>query len=83
MGQIIQLEQWRRKQAQPAPAAPASGWPNLPAAYIETVVLPSVAMWRTLMASCACWWLAPMGLEVRPIDPNPPAQGTERLSSTR
>jgi hypothetical protein len=84
MGQIIELEQWRRKQPQPAAATPERVvWPNLPAAYVETVVLPSMAMWRSLAASCACWWLAPLGLEVRPIDPTPPAPGTERLSSTR
>ncbi|MEK0083170.1 hypothetical protein [Benzoatithermus flavus] len=84
MGQIIEFEQWRRKKPQVAPAIPEpSGWPSLPAAYVDSVFLPTVAMWRSFVASCATWWLAPIGLEVRPVDPTPPAQDKERLSSTR
>jgi hypothetical protein len=85
MGQIIELEQWRQRK-QPLPSGSRrepAGWHDLSSAYVDSVFLPTVALWRAVMASYACWWLAPIGLEVKPIDPTPPEQGKERLSSTR
>jgi hypothetical protein len=87
MAQVIDLEQ-RRQSRRPEPVGrglqPAAGWHAVQAAaYVDAVVLPSVAFWRSLAATWACVWLAPLGLEVRPVETNRSAAAPERASSIR
>jgi hypothetical protein len=87
MGQVIDLEQ-RRRSRRPEPAglggSPVAGWHAAQtAAYLDAVVLPSVTLWRSLAATWACFWLAPLGLEVRPVGTGRSSTEQERASSTR
>lgn len=87
MGQVIDLEQ-RRRSRRPEPAgiggSPIAGWHAAQAAvYVDTVLLPSVTLWRSLAATWACFWLAPLGLEVRPVETDRSPTPPERASSTR
>jgi hypothetical protein len=87
MGQVIDLEQ-RRQSRRPEPAGlggpPSAGWHAAQAAaYVDAVVLPSVTLWRSLVAAWACVWLAPLGLEVRRVEAGRPSTPPERASSTR
>jgi hypothetical protein len=86
MGQVIDLEQ-RRQSRRPDPrdldVPPAAGWHAAQAAaYVDAVVLPSVTLWRSLAATWACFWLAPLGLEVRPVETGRLPAAPERASST-
>ena len=86
MGQVIDLEQ-RRQSRRPEPSdlgvPPAAGWHAIQAAAcLDAVVLP-VALWRSLAATWACFWLAPLGLEVRPVERGRSPAAPERASSTR
>jgi hypothetical protein len=85
MGQIIELDRWRHR-GRPGPAgadADPLGWPAFPSTLVDAVVLPSIALWRSYVAACACWWLAPMGLVVRPAETSEGASARpgERLIS--
>jgi hypothetical protein len=87
MGQVIDLEQ-RRQSRRPESAdrgvPPAAGWHAVQAAaYLDAVVLPSIALCRSLAATWACFWLAPLGLEVRPVETGRSPAAPERASSTR
>jgi hypothetical protein len=87
MAQVIDLEQ-RRQSKRPEPAglggSPVAGWHVAQAAaYVDAVVLPSVTFWRSMAATWACFWLAPLGLEVRPVETGRPSTPPERASSTR
>ena len=85
MGHIIYLDDWR-KRAQAAPTRTtldiANCWQMLPVTYVESVLMPSITLWRTIMASYACWWLAPVGLEVRPVARASQQRDQGRLTST-
>ena len=70
MGQIIELDQWRRR-GRPVPAgadADPLGWQAFPSILVDAFVLPSIALWHSYVAACACWWLAPMGLVAKPAE---------------
>jgi hypothetical protein len=84
MGQIINLDQWRREHAarSTVSSSTASGL-HAPVTYVDNVMLPSITLWRAMMATWACWWLAPVGLEIRPIEARRPSQPQERASSSR
>jgi hypothetical protein len=85
MGQIIELDPWRRR-GRPAPAgadaAPLS-WPAFPSTLVDAFVLPSIALWHSYVAACACWWLVPMGLVLGPAETSKGASARpgERLIS--
>jgi hypothetical protein len=86
MGQIIELDQWRRR-GRPAPAGADTGplsWEFFPSTLVDAFVLPSIALWHSYVAACACWWLAPMGLVVRPAESSGSASARprERVIST-
>jgi hypothetical protein len=82
MGQVIDLDQRRRERAVRtiSSSGATSGW-HAPTTYVDNVMLPSIALWRTMMASWACWWLAPVGLEIRPIEASRPLPPQGRASS--
>ena len=80
MGQIINLDQWRREHAARTTSSAASGL-HAPATCFDNVMLPSITLWRAMMATWACWWLAPVGLEIRPIQACKPSQPQGRASS--
>jgi hypothetical protein len=81
MGQIINLDQWRREHAARTTNGGAASGLRAPAAYVDNVMLPSITLWRAMMATWACWWLAPVGLEIRPIQARKPSQPQGRASS--
>ncbi len=83
MGEIIHIEERRRARAKQAPAtADMFDWGASMAAYVETVLVPGIAYWRLWTAGWANLWLAPMGLQVLPIDREPP-RPPEQANSTR
>jgi hypothetical protein len=86
MGQVIELDQCRRSGR---PVLMGAGtdplsWQAFPSTLVDAVVLPSIALWHSYVAACAGWWLAPMGLVVRPAETSKgaPARPGERLIST-
>lgn len=80
MGKVIDIEE-RRRTARTRATASAAGMADLPAlpfAVAQAVVLPTAAFWRIWLATWSSFWLAPIGLEMRPIDPSgPPAAPTQ------
>ena len=80
MGKVIDIEQ-RRRSARARTAAAAAGkadLPVMPYAMAQAVLLPTAAFWRIWLATWSSFWLAPIGLEMRPIDPSgPPATPTQ------
>ena len=80
MGKVIDIGQ-RRRTAKARPTAPGPGAADLqalPLAFTQAVMLPSATFWRLWLATWSSFWLAPAGLEVRPIDPSgPPAAPTQ------
>jgi hypothetical protein len=88
MGQVIELDRWRRR-GQPVPTSADAGLPSRqasPSALADLFLLPSIvlALWRSYAAACAGWWLAPMGLVVRPAkaSASAAARPRARLSTT-
>lgn len=86
MGQIIDLHQRRPGAprtlgAAVVPARP-DAWPGATASYGEAMLAP-FALWRSLLASYAAWWLAPFGLEVRPIPPPGEREAAVRATGGR
>jgi hypothetical protein len=67
MGQVIHLRERRPRgrREQPAPLPSAAAWPPTPAAYAQHLLEPSWALWRSLVASYASFWFAPLGIEVK------------------
>ena len=85
MGQIIDLDQ-RRPAAQPqksATASPGWDWSGSHAAYVDGVLMPSVAFWRASLATWARFWLAPMGLEIRAVELRRRRDEAGRIDATR
>ena len=71
MSQIIDLEQWRqhrKPQRDAATISAGAAWPDQPADWMRSAMLPSIVLWRSAMATWACLWLAPLGLQVRLIE---------------
>lgn len=67
MGQVIDFKQGRprERQDQPVRVPSAATWPLSPASYRQQVLEPSWALWQSLVASYASFWLAPLGIEVK------------------
>jgi hypothetical protein len=85
MGQIIDLDQ-RRLAAQPrkpALASPVRDWSVAHTAYVDGVVMPMVELWRASLATWARFWLAPMGLEIRPAELRRPRRTPDRADVSR
>ena len=81
MGQIIDFNQHRRRVREETSAAASS--PSRPMAtgiYLDGMLLPGLALWRSLMVSCAALWLAPFGIEVKPVEARETAPEKERAS---
>jgi hypothetical protein len=85
MGQIIDLEQWRRdisKRRSTGEESRVGQVQVASASWVEEVMLPSATLWRSVVATWACLWLAPWGLEVRPIAARRSFEPPRRRSST-
>jgi hypothetical protein len=85
MGQIIDLDQ-RRHAAQPQKLEPAGlvrDWSATHAAYVDSVLMPVVALWRASLATWTGFWLAPMGLEIRAAALRRPRQPAGRIDASR
>jgi hypothetical protein len=85
MAQIIDIEERRRRR----PGAPV-GTGGLgggaivgPTEYLDQVVAPMAAVWRSWLAGWATLWLAPLGLRVSPLEPVPPDEPKERAGPRR
>jgi hypothetical protein len=85
MGQIIHINQWRYRHVQPAgPASADDGlpsWQAFPLTLVDPFFLASLALWRACIAANAGWWLAPLGVVIRPIETSRFIRPSERLSS--
>jgi hypothetical protein len=69
MGQIIDFHQYRlRIQGEASATASSSTRPLISETYVTGMLLPGMALWRSLMVSYAALWLAPLGIEVQPIE---------------
>lgn len=85
MGQVIEFGQRRPsgRQDRSKPAARAVPWPLSPVDYIQQVVEPSFAAWRSLVAGYAGFWFAPFGIVVK-VAERPPRHSTRaRVNSGR
>ena len=85
MAQIIDIEE-RRRQRPPSPRRAVELGSSVlvdPAEYLDQVVTPMAAVWRSLMAGWASFWLAPFGLRVSPLEPLPPGEPKERAGPRR
>lgn len=68
MGQIIELDQWRRR-AQPAPASTDPlRWQAFPSTLVDAFLLPSITLWRCYAAACAGWGVSPSSSVLRPAE---------------
>ena len=84
MGQIIDFHQRRVREESSSPAAPPTPpWCSARARYVETVLAPTVELWRLMVASYAGLWFAPFGLEVRPVERRDSPEPTARARSQR
>ncbi len=85
MGTVIDIEVRRRAVARRPPTTGdgLAEWQSAHAAYVDGIVLPSIALWRTWAATWACLWLSPLGLEIRPLDPRRPPAASGRINRTR
>lgn len=83
MGQVIDFAEARSLRRPEQSAAPprAPAWPLSPAAYAQHLFEPSWALWRSLVASYASFWFAPLGLEVRVGESQPRRGAKARRSS--
>jgi hypothetical protein len=69
MGQIIDFHQYRlRCQGEASATASSSAGQLVSETYVNGMLLPGMALWRSLMVSYAALWLAPLGIEVRPVE---------------
>jgi hypothetical protein len=83
MGQIIELHEWRRgRPGKVGPPGDAFDWASPASGYIDAAMVPW-ALWRSLFASYATLWLAPFGMEVRPIGGRAPADKVARATTRR
>lgn len=85
MGQVIDFQERRPRghQGQPGPRATVTAWPLLPVAYAPHLLEPSWTLWRSLVASYASFWFAPLGIEVRVGDGSAGHRPKARLTSGR
>ncbi len=83
MGQVIDLQQRRRqgRQDPPGPVPAAVAWPMTPVGYAQAMLEPSWALWRSLVAGYAGFWLAPYGIEVRLAESRPRRPTKARATS--
>ncbi|MFZ1428287.1 MAG: hypothetical protein WAS21_16115 [Geminicoccaceae bacterium] len=85
MGKVIDIEQ-RRRTAKARPTAPGSATADLqamPLVFTQAVLLPSATFWRLWFATWSSFWLAPIGLEMRPIDPSSPPAAPSQINRNR
>ena len=75
MAQIIDIEERRKPRAlqrmRAEPSTPALALD--PIAYLDQVVAPVASWWQSWLASWGSLWLAPLGLQVLPVEPPEPA----------
>lgn len=83
MGQVIDFQQRRPRDGEAAvkPRPTPASWPPSGPAYVEFLLEPSLTLWRSMIASYAGLWFAPLGLEVRVAErPDQPATRTRVTS---
>jgi hypothetical protein len=85
MGQIIDIDQWRRRAGPPIAAAPAgkglASWQAFPPTLVDPFVLASMVLWRSSATAYADWWLASLAALIKPMETSQSARTRERLSS--
>jgi hypothetical protein len=85
MGQIIDFHQRRVRQqpVSPASATRATVWPLAQADSVAPVMAPMVELWRSILATYAAFWFAPLGLEVRAVESRKDQEEGARATSRR
>ena len=85
MGQIIDIDQWRRRAVPPIAAANAgkglASWQAFPPTLVNPFFLASMVLWRSSATAYADWWLASLAALIRPMETSQSARTRERLSS--
>lgn len=85
MGKVIDIEQ-RRRAARAQPAVTGAGMVGLqevPFAMTEAVLRPSAVFWQIWFSTWSSFWLAPMGLEMRPVNPDRPPAAPGQINRNR
>jgi hypothetical protein len=86
MGQVIELDQWRRRSGPPIAAANTgkglASWQAFPPTLVDPFFLASIALWRSSAMAYADWWLASLAALIRPIETSQSARTRERMSSS-
>jgi hypothetical protein len=87
MGQIIDIDQWRRRAVPPIAVANSgkslANWQGFQPPLIDPFFLASIDLWCSSAMACAGWWLTSLGALISPIETSQSAQTRERLSSRR
>jgi hypothetical protein len=85
MGQIIDIDPWRRRAVPPLAAAPAgkglASWQAFPPTLVDPFFLASMVLWRSSTLAYTSWWLASLAALIRPMETRQSARTPERLSS--
>lgn len=85
MGQIIDFHQRRVREPPVSSASPtrAAAWSLTEPGDVETMMAPVVELWRSVFATYAAFWFAPLGLEVRAIECRKEERESARASLRR